>query len=63
MKQQQKILIALLCGKRDHNISFAALVQMLENLAFSCRIKGSHHIFYKSDVDEILNLQPIGHLG
>lgn len=22
------------------------------------RIKGSHHIFYKEDVEEIINLQP-----
>jgi hypothetical protein len=32
-------------------------------LGFICRIKGSHHIFFKSDVDEILNLQPVGHLA
>ncbi len=24
------------------------------------RIKGSHHIFYRQDVEEILNLQPRG---
>lgn len=24
------------------------------------RIKGSHHIFWKAGVDEILNLQPVG---
>ena len=63
MTQQQKFLIALLSGRRDQNLNFAALVQLLENLDFSCRIKGSHHIFYKQDVDEILNLQPIGHLA
>ena len=63
MTQQQKFLIALLSGQRDHNLSFAALVQLLENLNFKCRIKGSHHIFFKNDVDEILNLQPIGHLA
>jgi hypothetical protein len=24
------------------------------------RVKGSHHIFYKEGVEEILNIQPIG---
>jgi hypothetical protein len=24
------------------------------------RIKGSHHIFYREDIEEILNLQPSG---
>jgi len=36
MTQQQNILIALLSGRRDQNLSFAALVQLLENLDFSC---------------------------
>lgn len=63
MTQQQKFLIALLSGQRDQNLSFAALVQLLENLKFNYRIKGSHHIFFKNDVDEILNLQPVGHLA
>ena len=63
MTQQQKFLIALLSGQRDHNLSFASLTQLLENLGFNCRIKGSHRIFFKSDIDEILNLQPIGHLA
>ncbi len=29
-------------------------------LGFNCRIKGSHHIFYKDGIDEIINLQPDG---
>jgi predicted RNA binding protein YcfA (HicA-like mRNA interferase family) len=63
MTQQQKFFIALLSGQRDRNLSFTALVQLLENLNFTCRVKGSHHIFYKNDVEEILNLQPVGHLA
>jgi hypothetical protein len=30
----------------------------LEDLVFTMRIKGSHHIFHKEGVDEIINLQP-----
>ena len=31
---------------------------LLRNLGFQERIRGSHHIFAKREVDEILNLQP-----
>ena len=31
---------------------------VLERLGFDKRIKGSHHIFFKSGVEEIINLQP-----
>jgi predicted RNA binding protein YcfA (HicA-like mRNA interferase family) len=31
---------------------------LLSRLGFAERIKGSHHIFTREDVDEILNLQP-----
>ena len=33
---------------------------MLKSLGFDERIRGSHHIFAKEDVVEILNLQPKG---
>jgi len=29
-------------------------------MGFSERINGDHHIFYRQDIDEILNLQPKG---
>jgi len=32
----------------------------LRHLGFDERIRGSHHIFTKENVEEILNLQPIG---
>jgi hypothetical protein len=33
---------------------------MLIRLGFRCRVKGSHHIFNRDGVAEILNLQPKG---
>jgi hypothetical protein len=33
---------------------------LLLKLDFEERIKGSHHIFYKKGVEEIINIQPIG---
>ena len=50
----------ILSGKSDANIRFADLVKVLERLGFRLRIRGSHHIFVRDAVDEILNLQPRG---
>lgn len=33
---------------------------VLSNLGFQERIRGSHHIFTRGGVEEILNLQPLG---
>jgi hypothetical protein len=32
---------------------------LLTTLGFEKRIKGIHHIYYKSEVTEIINLQPL----
>ena len=45
-------------GASDINISFEQLCQLLIRLGFDERIRGSHHIFTKEGVEEILNLQP-----
>ena len=58
MGKHQKILFAILRGNSDNNIKFSDLVLLLKQFGFSERIKGSHHIFYKDGVDEIINLQP-----
>jgi len=30
---------------------------LLERLGFTLRIRGSHHIFFRDDIEEIINLQ------
>jgi predicted RNA binding protein YcfA (HicA-like mRNA interferase family) len=55
-----KILEKILRGTSDANIPFEGLRRVLRNLGFGERIKGSHHIFFKPGIDEILNLQPKG---
>ena len=45
------------------NIRFDDLRSLLTALGFVQRVKGSHHIFTKPDVVEILNLQPRGSLA
>lgn len=58
MSQRDKLLVKILIGNSDANIPFDPLCQLLCSLGFEERIRGSHHIFSKSGVEEILNLQP-----
>ncbi|MFA6980450.1 MAG: hypothetical protein WC209_14100 [Ignavibacteriaceae bacterium] len=60
MSGHKKILAKVLSGVADANISFDDLCGLLHFLKFNSRIKGSHHIFYKENVEEILNLQARG---
>ena len=56
----ESVLLRVLQGTADANIRFRDLEALLITLGFSERIKGSHHIFTRPNVAEILNLQPIG---
>ena len=60
MAKHEKILIQVLRGASDSNVSFDELCSLLRHLGFDQRIRGSHHIFTKQDVEEIINLQPKG---
>jgi len=60
VSQLDKLLAKILLGNSDANIPFAQLCQLLRRLGFEERIRGSHHIFTKDGVEEILNLQPKG---
>ena len=50
----------VMSGKSDNNIRFADLQKMLENMQFGHRVKGDHFIYYRDDIPEIINIQPIG---
>jgi predicted RNA binding protein YcfA (HicA-like mRNA interferase family) len=58
MGKYDKILSKILSGLSDKDISFLELCNVLKYLGFKERIKGSHHIFYRDGIKEILNLQP-----
>jgi HicA toxin of bacterial toxin-antitoxin, len=60
MSQSDRFLLRILRGTSDANIPFEGLCQLLRRLGFDERIRGSHHIFTKEGVEEILNLQPQG---
>ena len=59
MSKFDKLILKLLSGTSDTNFDFTNLVSLLERFGFSVRIKGSHHIFFKDGIDEIINLQPL----
>ncbi len=60
MSKTDKIRDKILLGFSDANIDFDDLRRLLINLEFDERIKGSHHIFTKNGIEEIINIQPIG---
>jgi predicted RNA binding protein YcfA (HicA-like mRNA interferase family) len=59
----EPFVLRLLRGSSDANIRFSVLRSLLLRLGFAERVKGSHHIFTREDVAEILNLQPQGSLA
>ena len=59
----EKVLVRVLRGGSDANIPFSGLCELLRHLGFTERIRGSHHIFFKDGVEEILNLQPRDNLA
>lgn len=58
MSENEKLLFRILRGASDANIPFDGMRSLLRSLGFQERIRGSHHIFTKEGVEEILNLQP-----
>lgn len=58
MSKFEKILLKVLSGFSDRNITFSELCNVLKYLGFEERIKGSHHIFFKREIVEIINIQP-----
>ena len=57
MSKFEKVVQKVLSGSSDRNINFNDLCNLLESMGFDNRIKGSHHIYYKEGVEEIINLQ------
>lgn len=60
MGRYDKLIRKILLGRSDRNIEFSELRGLLANLGFKERVRGSHHIFTRNDIDEIVNIQPSG---
>jgi len=59
MTKKQKIIEKLLSGESDNNFDFSELVSLMKILGFQLRVKGSHYIFYRDGISEIINIQPV----
>lgn len=60
MGKHEKLLQLILSGRADANIEFDEIRRLLTRLGFEQRIKGSHHMFRKSGIEEKINLQKSG---
>lgn len=57
MGKYDKLLLKIILGSSDANISFDELRELLKRLGFQERTRGSHHVFRKEGVEEKINLQ------
>ena len=63
MPKSEKILRQILSGQSDANVRFADLRTLLLDLGFVERTKGSHHIFSRAGINELINLQQDGNMA
>jgi len=56
--EHRKVLERILRGVSDADVNFEEMRHVLLRSGFKERIRGSHHIFAREGVEEILNLQP-----
>ncbi len=60
MPRREKTLEQVLSGRSDAHIRFGDLRQMLLSLGFTERVRGSHHLFSREGIPEMINLQREG---
>lgn len=58
MSKLEKTILKILSGASDKNINFEDIITVLYHFKFEERTKGSHHIFYRKDIENIINIQP-----
>ncbi len=59
MGRKRRTLEAVLSGQSDKNIRFAPVRTLLISLGFEERVSGSHHVFSRGDIAELINLQEV----
>lgn len=60
MGRHDTFLAQLLGGRADANVGFEAVGALLRRLGFQERTRGSHHVFRRAGVEELINLQRDG---
>jgi hypothetical protein len=63
MTQYDKLVTRVLSGRSDSNIDFDDLRRLLVYLGFVERVRGSHHVFVRPGVEDLVNLQREGRLA
>ncbi len=58
MSKYEKLYQHILMRQSDANVPFEGLCELLQRLGFEKRVRGDHHIFSSTGVEEIINLQP-----
>ena len=57
---RRRLLRRLLGGRSDANIRFGDLCNLLKSLGFEERTRGSHFVYVKEGVEDMINLQRDG---
>ena len=60
MSRDEDLRQKILSGRSDSNIGFEELRSWLLRLDFVERVRGSHHVFRREGVRELINLQRDG---
>ena len=60
MSRHERLVHIILRGRSDANVRFNDLRAMMRYLGFEERVRGSHHLFDKDGIVEIVNLQSRG---
>lgn len=60
MGRRRKLYDKIVGGRSDANIPFEQTVNMLKALGFKPRTSGSHHVFTRDGIEEIIDLQEVG---
>ena len=59
MGRRRKFIDRIRSGRSDSNIPFEQTVSLLEYLRFDKRISGSHHIFTRQGIEELIDIQEV----
>lgn len=57
---KDKVLHKVLSGASDATIRFEDLCRVLDALGFQMRVRGSHHLFRREGIEDLINLQRDG---
>jgi hypothetical protein len=63
MTTSSKDFERVLSGRADANIRFDDLRNLLARLGFEERSRGSHYVYVREGVQELINLQRDGHMA